>query len=898
MSYCAIATSAPSVAANPPAGKDTIYTPESDVPVEVPTGRSDEFCNVTPPTTPIDPTDPAAGTLTFVAVNDSILVQKNSVITFNVGGPNGEGGRSDYILRTNADQEQFIQPVVEFLVLSDTSNLVPATEGVVTWGTEEGQYIFTPATNFVGDVTVWEYTATDFGTDGVTEDTAFVRIRVIDGPVDACRGLEWQGAWVAGKEYKDGLTGDCTNRDVVKLADNSCLYVCIKSHLSEDMLRPEHSDFDGAAGWLDYWEKMVEDTGIDSTAFPEVSFFNSLYNGVFDWMKNATIGDWIGAITIGAGIAWAGSKILDSFTGSGKDDEADSRYTGSPTFTGAYNAPSLRSVCQSLCVEAGISNYDVSQLSNTIKCHFNLSQQTSVRTILDNLSRAFQFDMVDSAGILKFVPRNTNVIRTLTHQDMGFNTTSDNIAPVTMKRLQSVDLPRSVSLTYMAEDLDYNNYTQRAEIATFSAGNDINLSVPFMLSHEDAKDAVDRLLIGAHLERMQYTFKTSYKNCVDLEPSDVIQIPEGLVRIIQIEEVNEGILEIHCVDAGVTTSPTAVYDGSGNLMGYSASTYTGTGQQAQLPQPVLNTAYEVIKTGVLWFDPPAQNAEDINPRVYAAIHGFGEETWKGADLFISRDGGGSYVKIGSTNTASKWGLVEAVTPAAAYHTFDNTTVIRVKMKSGQLLSKTDSAVLAGENLCMVGQECVAFGVATLVAPNTYDLSHLLRGRRGSEWAISTHVANELFVMLDGAPVPVELTEADRSKQFLFKAVSFGSDLTKVESDAIQIIGENTVPWTAANLRVTKTGSDFRVNWLERPRFANQFRDYIDGVHDFDFGGYAIIIYNGTTAVRQQIIFEPTFSYTAAMQISDFGAVQTGLKVSVSQVSNKYGGSRPITVNIP
>ena len=894
MSFCAVDTSAPSVATEPP--KASNYVAPGPL-SETPPALTDDYCGVTPDVTP----EPGVDVLLFIAMDDTIIVQKNNARTFNVKDANGTGASAvaDYILRMNAAGEASSEPVRQFLVLSDTSDTIPTTQGVITWGSEEGEYTFSPATDFVGDVDVWTYTATDFGTDGVTEDTASVKIRVIDQPVDVCRGLEWQGAWESGKDYKDGMTGTCFNRDVVKLGDNSCLFVCIRSHTSDDSTKPDHSSFDGAAGWLDYWEKMVEDTGVGSIAFPEISFAESLYNGIFDWMKNATIGDWAKAILTGIGISWAGQKILDMMTDDGAGTgEEDSRYNGSPSYNGTYVAPSLRSVAHSLCLEAGIANFDVSALSDTISCHFSLSQQTSVRTVLDNLSRAFQFDMVDSAGILKFIPRNSTIVRTLTHEDMGFNSSGDVVAPVTMKRLQSVDLPRSVSLTYMAEDLDYNNFTQRSEIATFEAGNDINLQVPFMLTHADAKEATDRLLTGAHLERMQYTFKTSYKNAVDLEPSDIIQIPEGAVRIVQIEEIDEGVLEIHCVDAGATGAPQPITDPTGAIIGYTASTYIGTGLNPQLPSEVLNTPSVVSKAGVIWFDPPTQDSSDKLPRVYAAVHSFGVEGWPGAEIYISKDGGASYNAIASTNKPSTIGIVPAIVPAHDYYVFDNTTTIRVQLKAGTLVSKTDAAVLAGENLCMVGQECIAFGVATLVAPNTYDLTHLLRGRRGSEWAISSHEANELFVLLDGAPVEIEMTEADRSKQFLFKTVTYGSDLTKVDAEAVQIIGENTVPFAPAQVKIADIGSDYKVTWKERPRFGGgELRDYVDGVHDEDFGGYAVMIYNGTTAVRQVIVYDPVFVYTLAMQISDFGAPQFSCKASVSQISNRYGGSRPVTVNI-
>lgn len=903
MSFCSVSTDSVQSSQNPPStssftsplpttGGGTTPPGLTSVPA-----RSDDNCGVTvtPPVPP--PENPL--TYAFVAVDDRVTVEMNSVVTFNVGTGAGTASQTpDYLQATAVSGTTTKLAFSQFKILSDNSSTVPTIQGVVTKSSStEGEYTFTPATGFTGVVDNWYYTATDLGTSGVTDSSAIVSIRVVEpGVLSNSIGLSWKGIWEAGRDYNDGLSATNTNRDVVKLADTGAMFVCIQSHTSDYGKEPQHSTTDTPTPWPEYWEMMVEDTVGATGAVPQQSFLESLYSGTMDWMKTATIGDWIQAVAIGAGIVVAGSLIMDAIVGDGgSSTDNDVRYSGSPTYLGAYTAPTLKYVVETLCLEAGITNYDTSQLSTDIKCHFSLAQTTSVRTILDNLSKAFQFDMVDSSGTLKFVSRNTTPVRTLVHDDMGFNSSGDNVAPVTMKRLQSIDLPRKVTLTYIAEDLDYNNYSQSSEIPTFAAGNDVSLSVPFMLSHADAKDATDKLLIDAHLERMQYTFKCSYKNALDLEPGDVVQIPEGLVRIVQIEEVDEGVLEIHCVDAGATGAPQPIVVG-GVTIGYTASTYVGTGLDPQLPEPVLNAAPNITKAGCFFIDPPVMSSDDTSPRVYAAVHGYGVDGWPGAQIFISKDGGGSYTQIAQQNTSSTWGLVEAITPASQNYYFDDTTQIVVKVKTGTLSSKPDATVYAGENLCMVGREVIAFGVATLTAPGTYTLSHLLRGRHGTEWACGNHEVNELFVLLNNTLVPISIPESDRGKSYLFKVVTLGSDLTKVDAQSVQILGENLIPWTATNLQADKVNSEWFLSWRERPRFANELKDYSEISHDPDFGGYAVLIYNGSTVVRQLIVYEPSFVYTLAMQTSDFGSVQTSIKFGINQISNKFGGSRQ-TLNI-
>jgi hypothetical protein len=898
MSFCTVATDSPQTVENAPSPSNYV-APVVSVeapPVEQIPPHSDDTCGVYVAPTP-DPSEGGSAILTFMAASDRIVMEAGDVITFNVGtGVNTDSQVPDYVQSQALDGTITKLPVIEFKILGDNSSSIPTTQGVITKSTSvEGEYTFTPATGFIGQVNSWTYTATDLGTTGVSDSDGLVSIRVVEtGALANVRGLSWQGEWQSGIQYHDGLAAGFPNQDVVKLGDNGAMFVCIQSHVSESANAPTHLGYMGNSVWPGVWEMMIEDTtgsGGGLTSTPEGSLLSNLYNGALDWMKNATIGDWIQAVAVAAGVAVAGAAIIDAFTDTGSSgSNQDSRFTGSPSYTGAYTAPSLKTVVTSLCTEAGIASFDTSLLDDTIACHFSLSQVTSIRTILDNMSRAFQFDMVDSNGTLKFVPRNATVVRSLNHDDMGYNSSNDNVAPVTMKRLQSIDLPRKVSLTYIAEDLDYNNYTQSSEIPTFVAGNDITLSVPFMLSHADAKLAVDKLLIGAHLERMQYTFKTSYRNALDLEPGDVISIPEGMVRIIQIEEVDEGVLEMHCVDAGATGEPQPIIV-DGVTIGYTASTYIGTDANPQLPQATVNYAPVISKAGTMWFDPCVQNSDDIKPRVYAAVHGFGVQGWPGAQIFVSKDGGGSYSMIAETNKTSTWGLVEVATPAAQWQIFDNVTQIIVRVKSGELVSKTDAAIQAGENRCMVGNECIAFGVATLISPGTYRLSHLMRGRQGTEWAVGAHQANELFVLMDGTPLELQFNYEDKGKKFLFKTVTYGSDLTKVDAQEIQIVGENLIPWTVGNLHADKVNDEWFVFWNERPRFNNTLSQYSTVTHDFDYGGFAVTIYKGATAVRQLIVYEPKFIYTMAMQLSDFGAVQTSLKVGLNQISNRFGGSR-------
>src|SRR3990170_6798207 len=74
-----------------------------------------------------------------------------------------------------------------------------------------------------------------------------------------------------------------------------------------------------------------------------------------------------------------------------------------------------------------------------------------------------------------------------------------------------------------------------------------------------------------------------------------------------------------------------------------------------------------------------------------------------------------------------------------------------------LLNCDDLALGQGANLAIAGDELIQFGRAEPIAPRRFRLSRLLRGRRGSEWAMGSHAAGERFAMIETNTFrPIEL----------------------------------------------------------------------------------------------------------------------------------------------
>lgn len=702
-------------------------------------------------------------------------------------------------------------------------------------------------------------------------------------------GFKWEGEWAAGSVYVK-QSHEHRNGSVVHRAGRA--WMCIQDHISEDKdgpVDPNSTDVSEAAF---YWELLAGNTAQSVLIPEEKDWLDKLIDfkdGIFDWIENADLGDWLKAGAIAAGVIWAGSKISDMMAGDGEDVDADQKYTGSDGLDngsyvgsdgqpGVYIAPKLKTVLTSLCTYSNIS-FDVSAISDGDTCEFTVGSASSIRSILEQLSLAYQFDMVNSGGILKFIPKHTNAVQTITLEDMGFSANSNPPPPYTAKRFQGIDLPRSVNLTYFAADMDYNQFTQSSELFTYTDGQNVTLTVPVTLSHAKAKQIADVAIVNAHLERMNYKFSTTYK-FINVEPGDVLNSPMGLIRIVRVSETSEGVLEFEACDAG------------------DSAALVGSSLPPVIPTPSTNIPVSIGKSQAFWIDPTNLDDQDTSIRIYAAVHGYGKAGWPGATIWMSEDGGNTYDQIGSTNKEATVGIVETAAQPAQWQTWDMNTQIVVKLKTGTLLPMSELAVLNGANSAQIGQELISFCNAELIGPKTYRLSKLMRGRQGTEQYISTHADNELFCLMDSSLVRIELAEADRGTTKQFKVVTNGSSLDVVAEDNVQIISNNTRMWQVYDPKVTlKTNGDWNVTFKERVRFNNGLQDFTTTMHDDDFGGFGVAVLDLSNATKStQVVLQPSFTYTTAQQITDFGTAQNQLRVSVVTMSKKWGGGYPLIIN--
>jgi hypothetical protein len=270
-------------------------------------------------------------------------------------------------------------------------------------------------------------------------------------------------------------------------------------------------------------------------------------------------------------------------------------------------------------------------------------------------------------------------------------------------------------------------------------------------------------------------------------------------------------------------------------------------------------------------------------------------TWGGAALFASRDGGASYTSIAAIPNESVMGYTtNALGNFLGGNIPDELNSVNVTLSNGSLSSTTYAGLLAGTNACVIGEEILCFRDATLGSNGSYTLRGLLRGRRGSEYAMAGHQAAERFILLNVATlVRVAQDTADIGMARLYKGVSAGRTVAATAAKSFTNLGSGLKPYAPVHLGGGRNAAgDVTLKWVRRSRISAEWRDLVDVPLGEATEAYVVRIYTSSTyaTVARTIegITSPTTVYLASEQTTDFGSAQSTVYYDVRQISAVVG----------
>lgn len=514
--------------------------------------------------------------------------------------------------------------------------------------------------------------------------------------------------------------------------------------------------------------------------------------------------------------------------------------------------------------------YDVTRLADIVQGYVITSRQT-VRACLEQLASAYPFDCVESDGLLKFVRRGG--ISTVTIGKSELVQTGENGDALRLTRTQELDLPRQVDVIYLNRTQDYQSGTQSSQRQTVNAVDYTTVNLPIVLADQEAKTVADITLYNAWVQRVQYQFALPPKYAA-LEPTDIITVDndgaEYVMRITTTRLARNGLQEMTAVAEDVSS-----YD-----------FYSPPGES----QPNITDPSSISATRLELLDLPAfptDAATDAYLR-YGVVGTGGN--WTGSAVYRSDDGGANYALMQSLTAQATIGSALNNVPAGTPHAWDDITTVDVLLVFGELQSVTDLAVLNGANACVFGDEIIQFANATLLDANKYRLSRLLRGRLGTEWAVSGHMAGERFVLLTNAVAREAMAPSGFGISKKYKPVTVGATLANTDATDFAYTGKALKPYSPTHIQGVRDGSgNLTVGWIRRTRVGGDWRDGVDVPLSEESERYELDVMDGP-AVKRTIsgLTSPSASYTASQQVVDFGSTQASITINVYQLSAVVG----------
>lgn len=297
-------------------------------------------------------------------------------------------------------------------------------------------------------------------------------------------------------------------------------------------------------------------------------------------------------------------------------------------------------------------------------------------------------------------------------------------------------------------------------------------------------------------------------------------------------------------------------------------------------QPAGATTLAVLELPALPGDPVSE------PRLWMAAAGE-SPGWRRAPIEVSADGGETYVSAGSITAPTPLGEALTMLAPGPAHYWDccNSVDVELVSESLWLESRSETSVLAGANLALIGEEVIQFASAELVAPRRFRLSNLLRGRLGTEAAIASHTVGERFVLLDRTTMQA----FDPSVDGVGRALCFrpaGPDDLDVARTDLTASGRALCPLSPVHLTVNVVDGDVSARWIRRSRAGFGWPDFVDVPISESSEAYRVEVALDGRPARVVTTSSPEFTYTAADRLADGDG--TIVSIAVAQLSAVVG----------
>ena len=630
-------------------------------------------------------------------------------------------------------------------------------------------------------------------------------------------------------------------------------------------LPPYQMSLSGGNAQLKIIENADYNTIYFTTSAPSYSIYShALYKINVDTQKVEYIG-YTESTPYVRNISWAGNEYIEGnklytiFTYSDFSAYAVFSLSGFSS-----SSVTVGSICREALLRAGLeeNDFDVSEGTKLVN-GYALGNPISTRAAITPLTSAYGYDLIEVDSLIRLKLRDPTDVKADIYDVIDF---------VEMERRQDVELSKSINIMYANKDKNYDAGIQSTMRNDISAKGTKTYQYPMALSDTKAKKISEVYLYSEWNERTKFKFSLP-PEYIWLTPSDMVRInyenATYLVRLTKIDYVSDG--QLNC-EASLENSTMYESEAIGSDTGTEKDTVTVLSDTriALLDIPMLDNAYD-------------------SEGIYMAVDGYSDQPndWPGCSVFKSIDSEITYNVIGNAVKGTILGNARNVLGTGTVHTYDLSNSVIVATNK-ILYSVTWEDLLAGINYIVLGSEILQYKDAVDNGDGTYTLSHFLRGRRGTEWAVSSHVIGELFVLLS-ADMLFDNT-ASLNVNSHYKAVSLGAYIEDVTSK--EIIPEIIClkPFSVSRMKATYALDSINVTWARRSRDVTGYFKSLQLFEDFETYNIDIYDINSIFLRSEQVSNISKYEYTQQKRIDDglTGDSNDSCRFVVYQVSGTVG----------
>lgn len=623
-----------------------------------------------------------------------------------------------------------------------------------------------------------------------------------------------------------------------------------------------------ANGTYDYYMNGRKVTPGANTNPAGHAFNASIYLGGTGQAGQTTINEYFGVR-----IAAREIYTAESFTPPTRFTRFDSVWTP--------NDDTLQNVVEDLCDLAGMSagTYDASALSTITKPvrAIAIGQVVNIRTVLEQLQSAYFFDAY-ATDKLYFVPRGGVSATAIDLDDLatGQEQAEDEALPMNVG--SNAEISAQVAVSYMNVDADYNTAAEQSDRLLTGQVNTAAVQLPIAFTSTEAKGIADAMVIDGYASRVTGRFSVPIEYAW-LLPTRVIPVPDedgNTYRVRIVRRIDDGNLlrfEWALDDASAIESA-----------GITSEDYTSTINVATPGETVMR----------LLDIPLLRDADDYLGHYVAATSD--STSWPGASIQRSTDD----VEFSEVAVVAERAVFGDATSALGDWTggnvFDEVNSFTVNVGEGELSSSTNDALLADTtvNALAVGDEVIRFRQAS-GADGIYTISGLLRGQKGTEWAMGLHESGEAVSLLRPKGlryVPIDLPSVDAERYY--KGVTRGRALSSADSEAFTSNAVSLRPLSPVDIVAeVNSANDIVLRWNRRTRLSSAFMSSGGVPLGEASESYSIdvVLISGSVLKRTISTSSSTVTYTASQQSADGISGSTPIRFDVYQISSTVGRGR-------